>query len=689
MLSQAPSRSSSSRFRVVTQAILSALALLMTLSVGSPPAGAQTLPNDPQPGAGNDCGVSTTMFNGFFTSHTAAVDGVVDPANSITFPNNTGLHNCDFYQWAQQMFLWLTSPAPASYGGGGGRIFASPQFFTVSPADSTGKRTLISNQSMFSILGLGKLGFLGIRAAQVGPHGLPVIMSKSRQMFEVQPGPISQAGKPLVLNKAGKQVEVSETAMRAGKLVLLDTRGKAINTPKLIVPKQIPQEQIQRLRPQQQLLPELAPEHEVMMKLAPQHEVLLKTTAENLKVLQKLQPAPVNSKLIAQRFMVNGRPIFLNINGGVIDTEEGQAITNGVLLAQNGSLIYYITMVNDVMAYFLTGTKKTLLGQPGGISPAPTQFPKSASDFAKITTFATAHISTSTPVTDPTCAAAIGAATSPFPDPCALAIEVKSAWIETTGLANPDQYITTQAVVPVFDKTDPTHWKGTTQTKTTTLALVGMHVVGSANGHSEMIWATFEHFGNAPNAEFEYASTTGPKKLNNPPTPVTGTWTFCCTNANGPFNQPRQTFVSPDIVGVSGGNIGPSDVMRSSAFGANFGVQPNPLIATDNVSNSQLIGIDNSIQSDFAALAGGPDIRTNYYMTGATWTENGNPPNTSFPAGINVGTSVLAGSTMETFQQPSNCFGCHLTNQLNVSHVTCQAGTNSTNQCLNGIQPLF
>ena len=80
--------------------------------------------------------------------------------------------------------------------------------------------------------------------------------------------------------------------MLKGKLVLLDKSGKAITTPKLIVAKQIPLEQLQRLGPQQQLLPELVPEHEEQMKLAPQHEVLTKPTAAQLKVLQKLQPAP-------------------------------------------------------------------------------------------------------------------------------------------------------------------------------------------------------------------------------------------------------------------------------------------------------------------------------------------------------------------------------------------------------------
>jgi hypothetical protein len=52
---------------------------------------------------------------------------VVLPANSVTFPNTP---NCSFYQWSMQMFLWLTSPAPVTYGGGG-RIFDTSTFFDV------------------------------------------------------------------------------------------------------------------------------------------------------------------------------------------------------------------------------------------------------------------------------------------------------------------------------------------------------------------------------------------------------------------------------------------------------------------------------------------------------------------------------------------------------------------------------
>jgi hypothetical protein len=76
-------------------------------------------------------------------------------------------------------------------------------------------------------------------------------------------------------------------------------------------------------------------------------------------------------------------------------------------------------------------------------------------------------------------------------------------------------------------------------------------------------------------------------------------------------------------------------------------------------------------------LASG-DVRGNYVMTGATWTAGGVAPNGNFPSGGNeVGTSSLANSTMETYQQGSdttsatglNCFGCHSNNTTDVSHV--------------------
>src|SRR6266496_4201381 len=74
-------------------------------------ASAQLVPSDPDVG----CSVSASTVNGWFKSGIVTVDGVVNPANSVSFPNSP---NCSFYEWSYHMFLWLTSPSPAIYGGG-------------------------------------------------------------------------------------------------------------------------------------------------------------------------------------------------------------------------------------------------------------------------------------------------------------------------------------------------------------------------------------------------------------------------------------------------------------------------------------------------------------------------------------------------------------------------------------------
>lgn len=573
-------------------------------------ASAQSLPADAQ----STCTVTTggaPAFPTWFESGTVTANGVVKPANSVTFPDNP---NCSFYQWSYQMFLWATSPAPLSYGGGGGRIFESPAFFDVSPLDGDQNRTFLSHTNRLTKV-------LSVRAAQVGRHGLPVIMDKRGFMFEIEEPKRAQSGKLLVMNSAGRQVEIERLALSADrKPIFMDKAGRRIASPKAIV------------RP----------------------------TLDKARTVQ--------------RFMIDKIPIFIDPFGHVIDTEVGQA-DGGVLLAQNGSLIYYITSVNDVYAYFLTGTKN------GGITPKPTQFPTTAAALAKVTTFATAHGKT-------------------FPDPEALAVEVKTAWIEATGIPNPADYITIQGTIPTYDKTDPNHWVPNGQ-KTTQLALVGMHVVGSTKGHPEMIWATFEHFGNAPNAAYTYNATAG----SNPHTVAqntAGTWLFAASGTSGPFNQMHQQNPqgSNDIFAISPSTISPSDTIRFKAFGGASNASPNPVGGTTTAANSntEIISMNNSVLGQL--LAG--DIRKNYYMTGATWSINGasptsnfgNPGNNAITAGKLVGTSQLSNTTMETYQQTNtlfnqfgnNCFSCHVTNTVSVSHMFCTPGAVN---CAKGLKPLF
>ena len=76
------------------------------------------------------------------------------------------------------------------------------------------------------------------------------------------------------------------------------------------------------------------------------------------------------------------------------------------------------------------------------------------------------------------------------------------------------------------------------------------------------------------------------------------------------------------------------------------------------------------------------DIRSNYYMTGSTWTIGGAGPTGSFKGGggggNEVGTSKSANTSMETYQQGANslwatgtnCFSCHgPTNTVTISHM--------------------
>jgi hypothetical protein len=560
------------------------------------------VPNDPQP----TCTVTAGQFAGWFQSGAPSLNGVVNPANSILFPNNS---NCAFYQWSEQMFLWVTSPAPALYGGGGGRIFNSPAFYDVTPLDSTGHRTLIGHAG-------GLLSNLSLRSAQPGPHGLQLIFDKAGTAFEVEPPKQGPNGKQLILNEKGEEVEIEKSRLEGGKPVFLDKAGNTITRPRPVLAA-APREEL--------ALPQKD-------RLALQENARLAAPPAGAAAAAHLPATPR-----AQKFVVNGTPVFLNSSGAVIDTEEGQAQDNAVLMAQNGSLVYYITMYNDVNAYFVTALADHAL--------SATQFPTTQAALNPIVSFAAAHGKT-------------------FPDPNALTVELKTSWVETAGLANPGSYITMTATIPTYTKSSSS-WVASGQ-KTATLALVGLHFVATAAGHPEMIWATFEHVGNSPDATYAYNSTSGAKTVTQS---TAGTWLFAANGATAPFNVAHMTLSGANINVVSSG---PSNTLRMKPWGASSDKLPNPLVGSIAASNTEIISIDNSVLSQLAA----GDLRANYVMRGAAWTESGNNPDQPFPNGIEVGTSQLANTTMETYQQGSgafsasvNCFFCHGTNTTVVSHV--------------------
>ena len=535
---------------------------------------AQTIPSDSKGG----CPVAAATFASWFETGVPAQDGVVKPADSVNFPN---IPNCSFYEWSQQMFLWLTSPAPSRYGGGS-RIFNSPTFFDVSPPDSNGQRTFSQHEPGF-------IKFFRVRTAKAGPHNLPVIFDKRHRAFEVQRPKVSAAGNPIVLNRLNREVEVTRVAVAPNKTVtFFDKANKPIRSPKLL---QVPQ-------------------------------------VRGPETIQPIvRPAAVRRIPTAQMFLIDRRAIFVDLTGHLIEPEEGQAGTDAALMSQGKSLVYFATMVNDVYTYFLTGNKNN------AFSPAFTTFPTTQAHLTKIVNFAATKNVT-------------------FPDPNALAIEIKTAWVEASTLPNASDYITAQATVPSYNTSNSAQWVPN-GTKNVSLALISVHVVGSTLGHPEMIWATFEHFGTAPDATYSYTSTTGVKTVNQT---TAGTWLLSATNSNGDFNCMHMTvdLTNGNINAVQPpgncnppvpGTVSPSDTRRDNPWG---------MPGNSTSSNTQVISIHNTAQVP------GNDIRNKYFMTGATWTPFGVPP-----TGNNgVGTNILANSALETYTQFMNCFGCHQGNML-------------------------
>lgn len=521
------------------------------------------------------CTVSDSVFNSWFASKNATENGLVTAANSVTFPHN---NNCDFYQWSEQMFLWITSPASGSYGNKG-TIMESPVFYNVSPQDPvTGKRKLTEHKPNTVLSAISHIN-------QSGPNRLPVLIDKSGKMFEIE----SQKKDEKVKNDANKLVLLgSVTADAKGMHSFLDTNGKIIKNPKPVIDSKI------------------------------------------------------NPSEVVQEFKVGAKSIFLDSNGNEVQSEQGQAGSSGALMGENNSLVYYITMVNDVYAYFLTGVNE---GKLNG-----NQFPTTATAKDSILAYAKTK----------------GWATPPDAD--ALAIELKTSWVEAKDLPNLDTYVTITAIIPTYDKTNPKKWVENGQT-TTKLALVGMHVVGSVAGHPEMIWATFEHEKNSPNSAYAYVDKND--KIKQVAADTGKGWLFN-GNANdttGPQNNQNMT-VKDNTILITNPALKSPTARRIMAWGVASNTPPNAEDKTPAHSNSEIISINNAVRS----MLVGKDVRKNYLLIGATWTSGGAAPNGNvYPYGKSsgdaIGTGQLSNSTMETYvQSPSSastdstaisCFSCH------------------------------
>jgi len=317
--------------------------------------------------------------------------------------------------------------------------------------------------------------------------------------------------------------------------------------------------------------------------------------------------------------------------------EVGQAGGSGVLMSQGESLVYYGVHVNNVYAYFLTGQKN-------GKFPDMTKFPRNSEDLQDVEKFVASTYPNTPLVADE-----------------ALAMELKSSWVEASTLANPEDFIQMNAVIPTYTpNSDNTSW-AKTSTKTTKLALVGMHVVGTVQNHPEFVWSSFEHINNAPDAEYYYYDGKG--KLQEKGFSSDGDFVFM---ASGGSEDSANTECMKEDKGAinavesSGKPVCSGGVVSSNTVRVNpWGSAPTAASATNN---TLLLSNNNSIINQLSK----GDLRKNYIQIGGIWTSAPTetsdapiPDTNDFKSTDLRGSLILANSTMETYNQALDCFTCH------------------------------
>jgi hypothetical protein len=249
--------------------------------------------------------------------------------------------------------------------------------------------------------------------------------------------------------------------------------------------------------------------------------------------------------------------------------------------------------------------------------------------------------------------------TKQFPAGC---LELKSSWrILTEDERKPEQraaldktFFITEALVPRLftDPSDQRIKADPTKPRKETVALVGLHVVGIIEGHSEFIWASFEHVKNSP-------ILADPTLPGNKPVDGVNDYTFYRKGTNridcnvSPVEKGTLKLTSADNQTLSP----VVDVFRQFNSG------------DDGVSEDKDVA---SLNADVQSKLNGTLSKwKNYKLIGAVWLDK---PADTFKENKRfdndnelAGEKRLSNSTMETFTQASkvNCFRCHDTHPEN------------------------
>jgi hypothetical protein len=308
-----------------------------------------------------------------------------------------------------------------------------------------------------------------------------------------------------------------------------------------------------------------------------------------------------------------------------------QANSKGILIDQNGHVVYYAQHVNAVFAKFVKQRHLNNMDTLLAFDPQK-EFPSGS-------------------------------------------LELKSSWKIVNKGEDASKFYTTKAWVSKFVLKNGKIQIDPTQTRQETVALLGIHVVGVVDNHPEFIWATFEHDDLAPNLNGKDISSADP--LDADPT-----HRFLLYATGKPINQsnkkPGNSLAFQDITNQTFKPI--TSVYHQFSEG-----DEDELVKPLNRTVKEKLNAMGSVWQyyRFKGAVWLNDHRK--FLVGRVFSADDVIDNT-----VIGGEKNISNVTMETFTQNSEtCFSCHKTSdetsqgltfpgkKIGVSHVITNAWFNS------------
>lgn len=384
----------------------------------------------------------------------------------------------------------------------------------------------------------------------------------------------------------------------------------------------------------------------------------LMLTLEPRNIQRANTPSAAHQKLLDDSAAADSTPGPTQSFEDTIQAAVGKGV-GGTLIDQQGHFIYYAIHANPRMVAFLRANKLTGPDVAARVSGAPP----------------------------------FVAMTSPSTKVPSL-VEFKSAWMIVDDPAAASTYYVARAKVPYYvvdanGQIAPLRRgpKNRPVTREVWVAMLALHVVFTLPGHPEMIWSTFEHVSldgdhwvrdNAP------AATSNPDPKGALATLERPNGHYSLYMANTPAANCNSAATSADMVkhwDTDKQSFTKGGVLQTSVYRPYPGSKLSDVKEDDEVERINQNATARFDASDKRKLDG--DKRKYYRLVGAIWMDKPahfqvnmeikNPVNVKPDDVANAdvaGEDALGSTAMESFTEglAPNCFACHDTQGINISH---------------------